>query len=660
MSTNLNTLISSLPQQSIESHQLTISQLLSNAFKQAFIELGFSPDTQVLLVSASKPEFGDFQVNGVMGAAKAQKINPRDLAEQVIIKATSYLGIAAKNIGLNQIVEKLEIAGPGFINITLSNSYLANYVAGLSSENKYGVNYLQHKPQKVVVDLSSPNLAKEMHVGHLRSTVIGDALARMFEYMGDEVIRQNHVGDWGTQFGMLLAYLEESLVAKTHADPYSTDLDPVKSQNQLNIKNDEFTVKDLERFYQNAKKRFDEDPIFADKARSFVVKLQQESSTSNDENLWIRQLWEMFRDESLKHCQRVYDMLHINLTMDDVRGESAYEPDLPRIVDCLQEKGLLTQSDGAKCIFFAPGELSGGEDTPFIVQKKDGGYLYSTTDLAAINYRVEKLGADRIVYVVDARQAFHFKQLFIVSQKASLVKQYTKLEHAMFGTMMNEDGRPFKTRDGGTIKLIDLVSEAISRARVTVKQRNPDWSTKKQENLAQILAIDAIKYADLAKNRNSDYIFSFDKMLAFDGNTAPYLLYAYTRIQSVLRKSEAAKLQLGANVAISEVMNTEIEEVDNMKVIITDSAEHKLALHLAKFADTLSVAVSDAYPHYICQYLYDLAGLFMQFYESCPILNAVSIKQKNSRLYLASLTAQILKLGLNDLLGIKVIDDMRM
>ena len=584
----------------------TISSTLETAFRNAFTELGLGSDVAVLLVEATRPEFGDYQMNGAMGAAKKLKTNPRELANKIIA-----------TVKLDGIATKLEIAGPGFINITLDNRFLEQFVSGLTQTNRYGVDYLRHTPERVVVDLSSPNLAKEMHVGHLRSTVIGDALARFFEYMGDSVIRQNHVGDWGTQFGMLIAFMRESL---SHEASNS------------------YTVNDLEKFYQGAKQRFDEDENFAQEARKNVVLLQ-----NGDEE--ILSLWRRFVEISLSHCQVVYDVLKVNISHADEYGESKYNPQLPLVVDYLTKKDLLQESDGAKCVFFAEGELPGGEETPFIVQKKDGAYLYSTTDLAAMDYRVHKIefpdnlhGADRIVYVVDARQAFHFKQLFIVSKKAGFAESQTKLEHSAFGTMMNEDGRPFKTRDGGTVKLIDLINEAKLRAKKIVGERNPDWSEDEQNNLAEILAIDSIKYSDLAKNRNSDYVFSFDKMLAFDGNTAPYLLYAYTRVQSVLKK--AATLNLSAD-----------------KIIVEHNAEHRLALHIAKFADNLDIAARECYPHYVCQYLYNLAGLFMQFYEACPILKADDSKQVASRLALANLTAQILKTGL-DILGIEVVDRM--
>ena len=584
----------------------TLSNVLETKFREAFNELGIAPETPVLLVEATRPEFGDFQMNGVMGVAKALKLNPRELATTIIAA-----------VKLDAIVTKLEIAGPGFINITLDNKYLESFIASLNYSNHYGVTYLSHRSQTVVVDLSSPNLAKEMHVGHLRSTVIGDALARVFAYMGDSVIRQNHVGDWGTQFGMLIAYMKEQ---------------DFVSHNLNNDSN--FSVRDLEQFYRSSKQKFDEDAGFANKAREYVVKLQNWRNGYDD----VYKDWSTFRDESLRHCQEIYDLLGIPLTIDNAIGESFYATKLPDIIKVLEDKKLITDSNGAKCVFFAPDELPGGEETPFIVQKQDGGYLYATTDLAAINYRVDTLKANRIVYVVDARQSFHFKQLFLVGKKSGLANPDTKLEHTPFGTMMNEDGKPFKTRDGGTVRLLDLINEAKLRAKKIIDNRNREWSEFDKNELANILAIDSIKYSDLSKNRNSDYIFSFDKMLAFDGNTAPYILYAYTRIRSILKKAE-------------------VTDCSSYQININEVAEHKLALHIAKFADTVDVTAKEAYPHYMCQYLYNLASLFMQFYEVCPILKSENNAIKESRLAIANLTAKILKTGL-DLLGITTIDRM--
>jgi arginyl-tRNA synthetase len=550
----------------------------------------------------------------VMAAAKALKTNPRELAAKVI-----------EAVSLSEIAAKLEIAGPGFINVTLGHKFLADFLTKLYPANKFGT--LTKVTQTIVVDLSSPNLAKEMHVGHLRSTVIGDALARISQYMGHIVIRQNHVGDWGTQFGMLIAYMQEQDILGDKSTTQGVEA---------------FTVTDLEQFYRNAKQKFDTDPAFANKARDYVVMLQSGGTISaNDEQYKsINRNWQIFRDESLRHCQKVYDKLHVNLTEKDVYGESRYNDKLSQIIKHLEEKHLITESNGARCVFFADGELPGGEETPFIVQKQDGGYLYSTTDLAAIDYRVHNLHADKIIYVVDARQAFHFKQLFIVGRKAGFANNDTWLLHSSFGTMMNEDGRPFKTRDGGTVKLTDLIDEAIIRARAMVEMRNPDWSATDKDELANILAIGAIKYADLSKNRTSDYIFSFDKMLAFDGNTAPYLLYAYTRIQSVLRRA----------------VDTDVSEA-TFNIELTEISEHKLAVHIAKFPDMLTTTAEECYPHYLCQYLYNLSSLFMQFYEQCPILKANTPQMQKSRLALSSLTAQILQTGLN-LLGIQTVGRM--
>ncbi len=582
---------------------LTIFNILEDVFKTAFVQAQIPDNIPVLLTDASRPEFGDFQINGIMAAAKLLKKNPRELAFEVV-----------KLVKLDNIASKVEIAGPGFINITLNSTYLENFIDALNPNNHFGAEI--KNPETIIVDLSSPNLAKEMHVGHLRSTIIGDALARIFEYQGHKVIRQNHVGDWGTQFGMLIAYLTEY-------------------EEIVNLAN---KLSDLEACYRMAKKKFDEDPEFADRSRKMVAVLQ---SNTGENAAMIRKYWAEFTNVSLRHCQEIYDRLRVNLSSDDVCGESFYNDDLPGIVNHLTEKNMLTKSDGALCVFFTENEFQDSENVPFIVQKTDGGFLYATTDLAAINYRVNKLHADRIVYVVDARQSFHFKQLFLVGKKSALAKMETKLEHIAFGTMMDEGGRPFKTRSGEVVKLADLINEAIARAKLVVKERNSEWTIAEQNYLANIMAIASIKYADLSKNRTSDYIFSFDKMLAFDGNTAPYLLYAYTRIQSVLSKFDSSI----------------IEEVNKFKFKFNTLVEHKLALQIAKFGDTIFITAKDCYPHYLCQYLYDLSVLFMQFYEACPILKAGNDEIKSSRLRLSQTIAIILRQGL-ELLGIPIIERM--
>ncbi len=574
--------------------QTTLFKLIEQEFRKAFSELGIDESVPVVLQESTRPEFGDYQVNGAMAAAKQLKMNPRELAQKIIDK------IDAKGKFNN-----LEIAGPGFINISLNDEFLANL---LTLEI---TNVKEDKEDCIVVDYSAPNLAKEMHVGHLRSTVIGDALVRLYEFLGHKVIRRNHVGDWGTQFGMLTAYLFE-----------------VNQEQNANIE-----LHDLEDFYRKAKVRFDEDAEFANRAREYVVRLQ-----SGDKQILL--LWRQFVEVSLGHCQEVCDKLGTKLTKEDAVGESAYNQLLAPMVERLMNSGIAVDSEGAKCVFFNPEELGSKDETPFIIQKKDGGYLYATTDIAAVYDRVQNLHANRLVYVIDARQSLHLKQLFVVAKKAGIAKPDTLMEHAAFGTMMGEDGKPFKTRSGGTVKLIDLINEAINRAQEMIAKRNPDWSQEEVSKLANIVGIASMKYADLSKNRLSDYIFSFDKMLAFEGNTAPYMLYAYTRINSIFNKA-----------------SIKMSDFENKRVTISEADEHKLSVHLAKFADRVLQTARENYPHYLCSYIYDLAGLFMRFYESCPILKVADEAVRNSRLALAAKTAATLKTCLA-ILGIPVVEKM--
>jgi arginyl-tRNA synthetase len=442
-------------------------------------------------------------------------------------------------------------------------------------------------------------MAKQMHVGHLRSTIIGDTLANLFTFLGDDVIRQNHVGDWGTQFGMLIAYLEEM------------------------GEDGSVSLKDLEQFYKDAKGRFDADEAFANKAREYVVKIQ-----SGDAH--CLELWQKFIDISLGHCEEVYDKLNVNLTRDDVRAESFYNDDLENVVKDLKDTGALEESDGAQCVFLE------GDEIPVIIQKGDGGYLYATTDLAALRYRAGELAAKRIAYVVDARQGGHFKQVFKVAKEAAFVPEDVKLEHVAFGTMMDKGGKPFKTRDGGTVKLIDLLDEAVVKAKDAIKDKE-SYSEEEIEALAKIIGIGAVKYADLAINRESNYIFNWDKMLSFEGNTSLYMQYAYARIQSIFKRFDG-----------------EIEG----DIIIGDALEQRLAVMLLRFEDILERAAADTSPNQITTYLYELATLFMRFYEQNPILKeGVDEATKMSRLQLADLTAKTIKQGLN-ILGIEVVNKL--
>lgn len=573
--------------------QQTLIELLDSRVSAALAAVGCEGAPAVVQVSG-RPEYGDYQANGVMGAAKARKMNPRQLATEVVAK-----------LNLEGIASKIEIAGPGFINITLAPAYLAAQVQHALADSRLGVP--QPAMQRVVVDYSSPNLAKEMHVGHLRSTIIGDALARVLRFVGHDVIAQNHVGDWGTQFGMLTAFLIE---AEQGGDSH-------------------VALADLEDFYRRAKQRFDEDEAFATRAREYVVKLQGGDAQVNV-------LWQKFLDVSLHHCEAVYEKLGVGLKREDVRGESAYNPDLAVVVKNLQAQGLAVESEGAQVVFLDEFKNKEGQAQAYIVQKQDGGYLYSTTDLAAVRYRVATLKADRVLYVVDARQSLHFQQMFSVSRKAGYAPATLSLEHVGFGVMLGEDGKPFKTRSGGTVKLAELLAEAELRAHALVSEKNPDMPEVERRVIARAVGIGAVKYADLSKNRNSDYVFSWDSMLSFEGNTAPYLQYAYTRIASVFRRAE------GFDAAAP--------------VVLGEEAERQLALVLARFADALQSVARETMPHFLCAYLYELAGQFMRFYEACPVLKSEGAVRA-SRLRLCELTARTLKTGLG-LLGIEVLEQM--
>ena len=559
-----------------------INDVLKDAFKKAGIE------QEPLSVSeATKAEFGDYQFNGAMALAKALGKNPRQIATDIL-----------EHLDFSGVLLKAEIAGPGFINLWLNPLWVATQCEAALSSERLNIT-LRENPIKVVVDYSGPNMAKQMHVGHLRSTIIGDTLANLLTFLGDEVIRQNHIGDWGTQFGMLIAYLE------------------------MKDEDGSVSLKDLEQFYKDAKAAFDASATFADKAREYVVKIQ-----SGDAHCLT--LWKKFIDISLGHCEEVYEKLNVNLTRDDVRAESFYNDDLANVVSDLDTAGTLQESKGAKCVFLE------GDEVPVIIQKGDGGYLYATTDLAALRYRAQTLEAKRISYVVDARQAGHFKQVFKVAKDAGFVPDDVKLEHIAFGTMMDKGGKPFKTRDGGTVKLIDLLDEAVIKAKETINNKE-EYTDEQIASLAKIIGIGAVKYADLAINRESNYIFNWDKMLSFEGNTSLYMQYAYARIQSIFRKHNA--------------------EISG-DIILEDDLERRLATMLLRFEDVLNRAAIDASPNQITTYLYELASIFMRFYEHNPILKeGVDEKTKMSRLKLADLTAKTIKQGL-DILGIQVVDKL--
>lgn len=574
---------------------MNIRELLDKEVSRALEEAG-APDSPAIVKPAQKAEFGHYQANGVMSAAKKLGMKPRDLADKVVENLSS------------DAAEKIEVAGPGFINIHLSRAFLGNEIASAHKSERLGID--KQQPENIVVDYSSPNLAKEMHIGHLRTTTIGDAIVRILEFLGHNVIRANHVGDWGAQFGSLLAYMDQ-LREEGHE---------LKSE-----------LGDLEEFYRAASALFKSEEAFARKAREYVVRLQQ-----GDEKCLA--LWEQFIEESIRHCQQVYERLNITLTREDISPESAYNAELPRVIEELTEMGLLVESEGAKCVFLDEFKAKDGSPLPAIIQKSDGGYPYMATDLAAARYRSRVLGAHRSLYFVGAEQQLHLQQLFAVARAAGYISDEQEFRHLSFGNILKKDGKRYKTRDGGDVKLADVLDEAVRRAHDLVQGKNSDLSDQEKHQVSEIVGIGAVKYAELSKNRTTDYIFDWDTMLSFDGNTAPYLLYAYTRVRSIFRRASIDSSDLDANVTLYE------------------EAEVQLAVKLLQATEVLDAVLEDYQPNVLCSYLFELSGLFMSFYEMCPVLKAEEdIKQ--SRLILCDLTAKTLAQGL-DLLGINTTERM--
>ena len=580
---------------------MNIQALLTDKITQALIAAGAPFDCEAQVRQSAKAQFGDYQANGIMSVAKKLGLPPRQLAEQVLT-----------HLDLSPIANKVEIAGPGFINIFLAPEWLASQAKIALADAKLGVT--PAVKQTIVVDYSAPNVAKEMHVGHLRSTIIGDAVVRTLEFLGHHVIRANHVGDWGTQFGMLIAYLEK--MENEHTDNMS--------------------LSDLEAFYRAAKQHYDQDPEFAERARNYVVKLQ-----GGDE--YCRAMWRKLVDVTMYQNILTYKRLNVTLTVDDVMGESLYNSMLPGIVADLKAKGLAVQSDGATVVYLDEFKNKEGEPMGVIIQKNDGGYLYTTTDIACAKYRYETLKADRVLYYIDSRQHQHLMQAWTIVRKAGYVPESVTLEHHMFGMMLGKDGKPFKTRSGGTIKLSDLLDEAIENAdaklHALIMDKNPDMSEDELRSVINAVGIGAVKYADLSKNRTTDYIFDWDNMLALEGNTAPYMQYAYTRVASIFKRAGIEENSLTGDLQL------------------VDDREKALATRLLQFEETLYAVAREGTPHTMCSYLYDVAGLFSGFYENCPILNHDDQAIRNSRLQLAALTARTLKQGL-DTLGIETVERM--
>jgi len=564
-------------------------------------------ETPAVVKPSQEERFGDYQANGVMALAKRLKKNPRELAQAVLAKLEA-----------GDLCESCEIAGPGFINFRLKASWLGERLLEAAGDpRRLGVDSAEGA-DVTVVDFSGPNIAKEMHVGHLRSTIIGDVIARVLEFWyGDpkKVIRQNHVGDWGTQFGMLICYYN-----KTH--PMTNGMW-------------DYQIADLEQFYKEARKLYDSDPEFAQASKEWVRLLQQGDTQA-------RFLWTAMRQASLMHCQEIYDLLHVKLGAGDIRGESDYNEDLPKVIEDLKGMGLYEESDGAGCVFLEGFKTKEGERLPLIVQKSDGAYLYATTDLAAIRYRVRELQAKRIIYVTDARQKQHFEMVFACARKAGWAKTgEVSLEHVPFGSVLGEDGKPFKTRSGENIKLKDLLREAQQRARKVVEEKNPELTEEQKEAIARAVGIGAVKYADLSNHLGSDYVFRWDRMLAMEGNTAPYMQYAYARVQSIFRKGQVEEREMG-NAPRG--------------IALTEPGEMRLAIALLRFGEAVEAVARELQPHLLTNYLFDLAQAFSGFYTQYPVLKAEE-PVRGGRLLLCRLTADTLRKGL-ELLGIGVLDQM--
>lgn len=574
----------------------TLLTLFRKKVTEAMVRaLGDSAEADI--APCMQEEFGHYQCNSPLRLSKLLKQNPREIAQKIVDHFEADL------------CSKVEIAGPGFINFTLSPSFLSRQL-----QEQWNDPFLGASPpsvrQKVIVEFSSPNIAKELHVGHIRSTIIGECLARLFEFLGQDVLRLNHLGDWGTQFGMLIAYMKD-FCPGVLSGKEATDLES------------------LMKWYKAAKKRFDEDSAFKSRAQKEVVHLQ---SGHRD----AMQAWKLICDVSRKGFQAIYDLMHVRLIE---RGESFYNPYLKEVVEELDRKGLVAISEGAKCVYLEGFQNREGEPLPLMIQKSDGGYNYDTTDLAAIRHRIQVEKADRIIVVVDSGQSLHFQMIFAAAQKAGwLDPAETQVDHVGFGLVLGLDGKKFKTRSGETEKLIDLLTEAVDHARKILLERHPEGDPQEMDHLAHVLGIGAVKYADLSSLRTKDYTFSYERMLRFEGNTAVFLLYAYVRIQGIKRKIHADMKKVLANDVIE----------------VRHPAEISLGVHLRRFGEVIDMMARDLLPNRLTDYLYELAEKFNVFFRDCRVEGTA---EQNQRLILCELTARVLKQGL-EILGLETVERM--
>lgn len=570
------------------------------ATEQAFPELlsqGVAIPTEV--TPSTQDKFGHYQCNTAMKLTKWLKQPPRKIAEQIVAALDRH----------DEMIAQLEIAGPGFINVTLNPAFLSKEADILLRSPHLGIDMPDY-PQRIIIDFSSPNVAKEMHVGHLRSTIIGDCLARLFEFLGYDVVRHNHLGDWGTAFGMLIAYMKDE-VPQVLTGKQKTDLTHLVT------------------WYKASKQRFDEDPDFKKRAQLEVVALQQGQPQA-------RQAWEIICDISRRAYQEIYDLLDIRIIE---RGESFYNPYLADIVSDLEHKGLVQISDGAKCIFLEGFQNREGEPLPLMVQKSDGGYNYDTTDMATIYHRIHIERGNRLIYVTDAGQSTHFQMIFKAAEKANYLDPHkVRVDHVPFGLVLGPDGKKFRTRSGETERLIDLLQAAVDHADKILQERNPEMDQEERHRLAQALGLGAIKYADLSNHRLSDYTFSYDRMLRFEGNTAAFLMYAYVRVAGIKRKVNIDPYSL----------------LESAHIRLEHSSEIDLGLHLLRFHEALELVANDLLPNRLTDYLYTLAEKFNAFFRDCRVEGS---PQQNERLLLCEATAKVLKQGL-DILGVPTVERM--
>ncbi|QCI17642.1 arginine--tRNA ligase [Buchnera aphidicola (Acyrthosiphon lactucae)] len=574
---------------------MNLKNIIKKDIKNALIKIG-TIDYDPIITLNKKIKLGHYQVNNLIKISNILNLEPYELSNKIIF-----------NIKKKCIYKKMTFSQPGFINIFINENWISEQLEKIFISSRLGIKH--SKSQNIVIDYSSPNIAKEMHIGHLRSTIIGDVTARILDFLGHNVIRANHIGDWGTQFGMLIAYLKDK-----------------------KIKYDNLSLIQLEDFYCKAKKKYDIDQLFAEKSREYVVKLQNGDK-------YCHFIWKKLVSITMLENYKIYKKLNVTLKEKHTMGESVYNKMLPDIIQDLKNKKIAIEKNGSTIVFLKEFKNRLGEYMGVVIQKKDKGFLYSTTDIACFKYRYQKLHANRIIYYTDPRQHQHLIQAWTIAKKANYISQDLLLEHHTFGMMLSKNKRPFKTRDGNTIKLSSLLNEAKERAMRLIKNKKPKLSKKKLVKLAQIIGISAVKYADLSKNRNTNYIFNWDEMLSFEGNTAPYIQYAYTRINSILKKSI---------IPINKLKE---------KIILKEETEINLAIKILEFEEIILLIAQKGTPHILCKYLYQLATIFSNFYENCSILFSKKIKTCKSRLKLSILTAKTLKKGLN-MLGIKIIKKM--